>query len=88
MEKYRKIATLGSTTTNNSLDVHTFTPPSSNSSQIEEPLIQVVSADEIVFDDDFKFEDAKRKLRTVFCTSDQTSLPRYSVIIVFFPIPG
>ena len=82
MEKYRKIATLGSSTTttnntNNSLDVHTFTPPTSTSSQIEEPLIQVVSADEIVFDDDFKFEDAKRKLRTVFCTSDQTSLPRY-----------
>lgn len=81
MEKYRKIATLGSvggtTSNSNTFDPSLHTLPSSTTSQIEEPLIQVSVEEEIVFDDDFKFEDAKRKLRTVFCTSDQTSLPRF-----------
>jgi len=71
MEKYRKLAT------GNSSSAHTFDPSPHTlpSSQMEGALIQVYE-DKVVFDDEFKFEDAKRKLRTVFCTADQSNLPR------------
>ena len=78
MEKYRKIATLGSNTSTSSNNANNFDPSLDtlpSSTEIEEPLIRV-EEDKIVFDDEFKFEDAKRKLRTVFCTADQTNLPR------------
>lgn len=31
---------------------------------------------ETEFDDDFKFEDAKRKLRIVLCMADRSNFPR------------
>lgn len=46
-----------------------------STSQIDNVLVEV-HKDEAVFDDEFKFDDAKRKLRMVFCTADQTNLPR------------
>lgn len=70
MEKYRNIATGSSP--NDGLDASLDTL---SESQMDQVLVQV-QKDEVVFDDEFKFEDAKRKLRTVFCTADQASLPR------------
>ncbi len=49
-------------------------------------LMEEVSHDESIdftdfpketeFDDDFKFEDAKRKLRIVLCIADRSNFPR------------
>ena len=32
------------------------------------------------FDEDFKFEDAKRKLRIVLCMADRSNFPRYLIL--------
>ena len=37
----------------------------------------VVVAQDIEFDDDFKFEDAKRKLRIVLCMADRSNFPGF-----------
>ncbi|XP_057289562.1 GTPase-activating protein and VPS9 domain-containing protein 1-like [Hydractinia symbiolongicarpus] len=68
MAKYRNM-TLESS--NEGLDQPFGTP---HSSQMEDVAMQV-HKDEVIFDDEFKFEDAKKKLRTVLCTSDQTLIP-------------
>lgn len=76
MEKYRNIATESSPHSGLDASIDTL-----SSSQMDQVLVQV-RKDEVVFDDDFKFEDAKRKLRTVFCTADQSNLPRYTDPII------
>ena len=69
MEKYRNISTIPRPPQQQDDTVY-GTSPSSRGMEPQE---------DTKFDEVFKFGDAKRKLRTVLCSSDAGTLPRYDV---------
>ena len=75
LAKYRTIVSNTSSTMNQNELIGEPEFGSPMTSQME-TMVSQVQRDELVFDEKFKFDDAKRKLRTVLCTSDEIALPR------------
>ena len=53
-----------------------ITPMSAGLMEDDQNCDENVSVKETEFDDCFKFEDAKRKLRIVLCMADRSNFPR------------